>query len=276
MPAHINHNAHLNRLQRNLSLHYSAAARNVEQLASGSRVNRSSDDPASLALANSLHSEVRALSEGERNIQQMVHMMQVADGTLGTMSEIILRMQGLATQASSDTYQATDRETINAEFQALRQEINRLAESATYNGIPLLSGDTTLTVQSGPSASGGDVGSVELHDLRTGSALLDMDTLAVSTRTSATQTMDKLQTALQVVADERNGVAAFQIRLELNAMTSGSIMERMLTSESTMREADVAATVAGLAQSQILSQTAASVAMEADTDVERILSLLQR
>lgn len=140
MPARINHNAHLTSLHRNLSLHNASAARNMQQLSSGMRVNRASDDPASLALADGIQSEIRAVAEGTRNIEQTFSLLQVAEGSLNEIANMARRMHTLAMEAATSTFSDRDRMTINAEFAQLREEIDRIAGAATYNGRHLLTG----------------------------------------------------------------------------------------------------------------------------------------
>ena len=141
MPVRITHNGNLHRITRNMSVHFDRAARQVEQLASGNRVNRSSDDPSSLAMADTLFSEVRALSEGNRNIQQSIHMLQTADGALNHVNDMMLRMRSLAAQAASANSTSNDRKNLDAEFQLLREEIDRVADTTNFNGIKLLDDD---------------------------------------------------------------------------------------------------------------------------------------
>ena len=150
MPARINHNVHLQQVTRNLSLHFEKASRQIEQLASGHRVNRASDDPASVSLADGINSEIRTLAEGNRNIQQSIHMLQVADGALSHISDMVLRMRSLAVQGASDIYTDDDRQNLNAEFVALRAEIDRIAEVTRFNDIPLPDSYTHLTLPTTP------------------------------------------------------------------------------------------------------------------------------
>jgi flagellin len=140
MPARINHNVHLKQIQRNLSVHHADAARQIEHLSSGLRVSRPSDDPASLAQADGIRSELRSLSEGRRNIQQTFSLLQVADGSLNEIAAMVNRMQALAIQAGSSVSSGEDRINLNSEFAVLRLEIDRIAGATTYNGKNLLTG----------------------------------------------------------------------------------------------------------------------------------------
>lgn len=275
MPARINHNAHLMQMHRNLGVHFENANRQIEQISSGNRVNRSSDDAASLALADGIDSELRALQEGGRNVQQSIQMLQVTEGALGQISNIVQRMQELAVQSSSSTYNDSNRPGANAEFQSLKSEINRIAEFTSYNGISLLSSDKEFAIQAGPSETSNDVSRIAIGDMRSTGPRLNLDATSIDTLPGAQQTIDRLQEGQQKVLDERNRIAAFQNRLQLSADTTASIVERMKSAESNIRDADIARAMSNLTRSQILSQTATSIAQEADTDISRILSLLQ-
>ncbi len=140
MPARINHNVHLRQVHRQLAVHQADVSKQIGQLSSGRRVNRSSDDPASLALADGINSEVRAIVEGQRNIQQTFSLLQVADGSLDAIGGMINRMLDLSMQGASSVFNDGDRLNINSEFEDLKQEIDRIAGATTYNGKELLNG----------------------------------------------------------------------------------------------------------------------------------------
>jgi len=358
----------------------------MQQLSSGMRINRASDDPASLALANGINSEVRAVQEGTRNIEQTFSLLQVAEGTLSEIADMARRMTALAMQASSSVFNDRDRLNINAEFSQLREEIDRIAGAATYNGRHLLTGanmhleasssslqgaaqngisdirvseavggtytfiDTpgdgtvtlgngvltqTITVadqledgalpagqnavldfgelgvritlngpgvvgvsgeyadgdldgqtvlvtevedlafQVGPSGTSNDVSRMRIPDMRATGPELNMADLSIVTMADARHALDRLQGVLDKVTVERNRIGAFQNRLQLSIGTSMSVLERMRGAEAAIREVNVAQSVNAMARSQILAQAATSVAVSADTDIERILSLLR-
>lgn len=275
MPARINHNAHLKQLHRNMSIHFENAGAQIEKAASGKRVNRSSDDPASLALANGIKSEIFALAEGSRNVQQSVQMLQVAEGSLSQISAIIRRMQSLSTQSATSTFTDDNRPGINSEFQVLKNEIDRIAEFTTYNGIQLLDTDNEFTIQVGPSETSNDVSRIVIGNMRATGPQLNISPAAIDTFPNAQKAMDLLEEAQLKVLSGRNRIAAFQNRLELSVTTTASIRVRMQNAESSVRDADIVQTLSSLTQSQIMAQTAISLAQEADVDIERVLALLQ-
>ena len=382
----INHNPNLQEIHRTLSVHSAGMSRGIAQLSSGLRVERSSDDPASLALADGIRSEVRAITEGSRNIQQTFSLLQVADGSLNEISAMVNRMRTLAMQAGSSIFNDVDRQNINSEFEQLREEIDRIAGSTTYNGRELLTGgnntlgagstandlasttglsdirineatpgtysfvdepgdglltlgngvqtqtvniaemlqedgsvgDTEffpvifdrlgvrvsltgdnvpgapgiytdgaldaqqlvveeqsgLTFQVGPSGTSNDVSRVGIKDMRASGRILNLTDISIVTIGDAHAALDRLSTAITSITSERNRLGAFQNRLELSIGTSEAVVERMESTESEIREVDIARAVTNLTRSQILSQVATRVATEADTDIERILSLL--
>ena len=275
MPARLNHNVNLKQVHHNMRIHFDNTGSQIEKAASGRRINRSSDDPAGLALADGIKSEIMALTEGSRNVQQSIQMLQVAEGALGQISAIVQRLQGLSAQSASSTYTDADRPGINSEFQALKNEIERIAKVTSYNRIKLLDSVREFTIQVGPAGDSNDVSRIVIGDMRTSGPTLNLDLVAIDTDLNARNALDQLQEVELKVLDERNRIAAFQNRLQLSATTTANIVEKMQSSESDIRDADMAQTLSNLSRSQIMAQTASSLAQEADIDIERILTLMQ-
>ena len=138
-------------MDRDMAIHHMDSAKQIRQLSSGMRVNRSSDDPASLALANGIGAEVRAITKGSRNIQQTFSLLQVADGALSEVGQAVRRMQTLAMQAASSVFNNQDRQMINSEINQLKKEIDRITTSTEYNGKKLLTRSIAV-VDSGSTA----------------------------------------------------------------------------------------------------------------------------
>ena len=274
MPVRITHNGNLHRITRNMSVHFDRAARQVEQLASGNRVNRSSDDPSSLAMADTLFSEVRALSEGNRNIQQSIHMLQTADGALNHVNDMMLRMRSLAAQAASANSTSNDRKNLDAEFQLLREEIDRVADTTNFNGIKLLDDDEVFAIQSGLAESSNDVSRFRIRDMRASGPNLNITGHTIRSQRDGLEAMQRLTQAYDLVIEERNRIAAFQQRLEFSIDTGEKIIESMREAEVEIRGVDMVRATTTLTRSQILTQSAASFAVAADLDIDRVLSLL--
>ncbi|HIG57224.1 MAG TPA: hypothetical protein EYG11_11155 [Candidatus Latescibacteria bacterium] len=276
MPATLNHNVNLKHISRNMQIHFGNTGAQIEKASSGMRINRSSDDPASLALANGIRSDIHALAEGSRNGQQSIQMLQVAEGALSQITEMIQRMGSLATQSASSTYNDTNRPGISAEFQALKDEIDHIAEFTNYNGIHLLDSADEYTIQVGSSEASSDVARIAIGDMRAMGPELNLDPVTVDTLENSQDAIDQLETARLNIMSKRNHIAAFQNRLELNVKATATITAHMIATESDVRSADIAQTLSSLTSSQIMTQAASSLALEADIDVDRILALLQQ
>ena len=276
MPARINHNPHLKQVHRNLTLHYAEATKQIEHLSSGSRIDRASDDPASLYMADTFRAEVRAVAEGNRNAQQGIGMLQVADGALSQLTEIVQRMQTLAVQAATGLYTDEQRSSLDVEFEGLKSEMDRIAKATTYNNTPLLEGGREFAVEIGPSiASGNDFVQFGLNDMSAEGPHLNIGSLTIDTIKSARDSLAQLQRVEEQVAEERNKVAALHNRLDMNSATSTSIIGKLHEAESNVRDLDVAQAMTNLTRSQILSQAAASLAVESNADIDQVLSLLR-
>ena len=276
MPATLNHNVNLQHINRNMQIHFGNTGTQIEKASSGMRINRSSDDPASLALANGIHSDIYVMAEGSRNVQQSIQMLQVAEGALSQITEMIQRMGSLATQSASSTYSDANRPGVNAEFQALKNEIDRIAEFTTYNGMHLLDSVDEYTIQAGASEASNDVLRIAIGDMRAMGPELNLDPVTADTLENSQDAIDRLEMARLNLTSKRNHIAALHNRLELGVETAASITASMLATESNVRSADFAQTLSSLTNSQIMMQTAGSLAYEADIDVDRILSLLQQ
>jgi flagellin len=166
MNARISHNLPLKEFSRNLGVHNADAARNIQHLSSGQRVELASDDPASLALADGLQSEVHVLVEGNRNLQQGISLLQVADGALNEISAMVAQMRALAVQAGSVHITDSNRRTVDDNFQALKNEIQRLANATEYNGVSLFTEERKFVIQFGGLEGDGESMTVTLGDMR--------------------------------------------------------------------------------------------------------------
>ncbi len=262
-------------ISRQLNLHLAGAAKQIERLSSGSRLNRASDDPAAVALTGGINAEVRAYAEGGRNVQQSISMLQVADSALGQMSDMVRRMAELAAQAASSTYTDADRVGANQEFMALRDEIQRVAVSTTYNGLPLLTDDAEFITQAGPTGALSDIASIRFDDMRASGPRLALGTVTIDNRDVARQAISVVNQALDQVTEVRTRVGAYQNRLDKVATTAASAIEDMVSTQSAIGDTDMAQAIGSLTRSQILAEAAASMGRQSGGDVERLLGLLR-
>ena len=145
----INHNLMAINTARNLSTHYGSLGVSTRRMSSGLRIGAAADDAAGLAVREIMRADIASLSQGVRNANDAISMIQVADGALQVIDEKLIRMKELATQAATGTYTSDQRVIIDAEFQAMKSEIQRIAESTEFNGIKLLNASKTIDIQFG-------------------------------------------------------------------------------------------------------------------------------
>ena len=187
---------------------------------------------------------------------------------------MMLRMRSLAAQAASANSTSNDRKNLDAEFQLLREEIDRVADTTNFNGIKLLDDDEVFAIQSGLAESSNDVSRFRIRDMRASGPNLNITGHTIRSQRDGLEAMQRLTQAYDLVIEERNRIAAFQQRLEFSIDTGEKIIESMRESEVEIRGVDMVRATTTLTRSQILTQSAASFAVAADLDIDRVLSLL--
>jgi flagellin len=264
--------------QRHLSNTRGALDRTFERLSSGSRINRAGDDAAGLAISESLRSQITGLGQAQRNAQDGVSLVQVAEGALSEISNILIRMRELSVQAASDTIGNNERQFLDREFQHLLDEIDRISHSTRFNGVPLLNGSgSTFDVQIG-TGNNSLVDRIQLFDANgadINAVALGINLANVSDKLSAQNSLGTLDSAISSVSAIRAEFGAMQNRL--NSVISNIMVSRenLATANSRIRDADLAAESSELAKNNILMQSGVSVLSQANTSIKTALQLLQ-
>ena len=150
----INNNLMAYNASRNLSSAYSSLANSIERLSTGQRINSAADDAAGLAIREGMRAEIAALSQGIRNAQDGISLIQTAEGALSVVDEKLIRMKELAEQAATGTYTKEQRMLIHSEFMAMAAEIDRIASSTAFNGVKLLNGNVSVAGTNGQWTAG--------------------------------------------------------------------------------------------------------------------------
>jgi len=150
----INHNIMASNASRSLSTHYGGLSTSVRRLSSGLRVGTAADDAAGLAIRELMRAEIASLNQGVRNANDAISMLQTADGALQIIDEKLIRMKELAEQAATGTYNSDQRLMIDSEFQAMKAEIDRIANATDFNGVKMLCNDATGKLLRAPGISG--------------------------------------------------------------------------------------------------------------------------
>ena len=264
--------------QRHLRLTRQNLDRSLEHLSSGSRINRAGEDAAGLAISENLKAQIRGLQQAERNAQDGISLVQVAEGALQEVSNILVRVRELAVQAASDTVGPTERKFLNSEYEALLSEVDRIANATEYNKIPLLNGQSpTFEIQVG-TKNNPNIDRITFFD--TSSA--DVNTVAlgvnlsnVADKASAQNSLSAIDSAIISVSAIRADFGAMQNRLQSITNTLAISVENMAAANSRIRDTDVAAETAELTKNNILMQAGTSVLAQANQSLTNALTLLK-
>ncbi len=263
--------------QRNLRTTRGSLDRSLERLSSGSKINHASDDAAGLAISELLRSEVRGLSKAERNAQDGVSVIQIAEGALTEVSNIIIRLRELGVQAASDTVGQSERKFIDIEFQQLLEEINRISNSTEFNGVHILNGSgPAFDIQVG-TRNNPLVDRIRLFDANSAdvtTVTLGINFANVSDKLSAQNSLAPIDSALHSITAIRSGFGAMQNRLQSTINHISVTKENLSTANSRIRDMDVAEETTEMTKNQILMQSGISVLGQANSSVKAALSLL--
>ncbi|MCB0322821.1 MAG: hypothetical protein KDD69_04575 [Bdellovibrionales bacterium] len=241
-----------------------------EKLSSGKRINRAADDAAGAQIAAALQAEESTFRVAARNISDAVSQLSIADGALESSQAITTRLSELATQSANGTLSDGQRQALNAEFQQLRSELDRINQSTEFNGRQVLG--STTSVQSGNDSGANSQTEVVVGDVS--SQALGLDTLDISTQGGAQAAVDATRNAVSSIADSRGEIGAAESRL---ATVYSNVQSRALGSaeaRSRIEDADIAAESANLIAARIRQQGGAAVGAQANLQPELALRLL--
>ncbi len=257
--------------QRNLSAVTKRLQGNFARLSSGLRIATAADDAAGLGISERMRAQIRSFEVAGRNAQDGVSLAQTAEGALGEVQNNLTRMRELAVQSANGTLTTEDRTTLNTEFQALVDEIDRVAGETSFNGVNLLDGSTaTIDIQVGIDA--GQIITMDLTD--TDAAALSIGSLVVTSAASASTALAAIDTALDTVSTARGGLGADMNRLSSAIASIANTRENLSAAESRIRDVDVASETSDLTRNSIMQQAAVSVLSQANVQPQLALQLL--
>ena len=267
----VQHNLSAMNTNRQLSGVQSAQSKSTEKLSSGYRINRAGDDAAGLSISEKMRSQIRGLNKASSNAQDGISLVQVAEGALNETHSILQRMNELATQAANDTNTSTDRTAIQAEIDQLTSEINRIQSTTQFNTMNLLDGTFSSKDLQVGSLSGQSIG-ISIKNMNASS--LGVDALKVSSFASAGSSMDKIQSAINLVSTQRSTLGALQNRLEHTINNLNTTAENTQAAESRIRDVDMATEMVEYSKNNILAQAGQSMLAQANQATQGVLSLL--
>lgn len=251
----------------------------LERLSSGFRINKAGDDAAGLAISEKLRAKIRGLMVAQRNANDGISLIQTAEGGLNEVQNILVRMRELGVQAASDTIGPKERVYLDNEYQALKDEIDRIANGTDFNGTNLLDGTGgTLDIQvntGGENILGVDRISYEAYKADINIDKLGISELNIDTKGGAQTSLARIDDALDFVSSIRGDLGAMQNRLNSTINNLGISVENLSAANSRIKDVDIADETAELARSQILMQAGTSVLQQANSVPKMALQLLQ-
>ncbi|NBW41355.1 flagellin FliC [bacterium] len=271
--------------QRNLSQSSGKLQTAFERLSSGLRINRARDDAAGLAIAEALRADARIASVGIRNASDGVSIISIADQAIGQIGNVLTRLAELAEQSANGVYGNTQRSALQNEFDALVQEMERIALTTEFNGLQILSGSQQVTFQVGFdgtslsqitfSGVGATLQALGLASAGSSTMLYSISGATSEASQSASRlAIDAINSAITSVTRNRGTLGAAEARLEVAVNNLQVARENFKAAESRIRDVDVAEESAELTRLNILQQAGAAVLAQANAQPQLALQLL--
>jgi flagellin len=262
------------------------AAKSMEKLSSGYRINRAADDAAGLAISEKMRGQIGGLAQAQRNAQDGVSLVQTAEGALTEVHSMLQRVRDLKVQYSNGTLDTSDKEAIASEVKQLATEIGKIRSDTEFNGIKLLdgTGGTAGSISFQVGANAGESISVTTKDITASATSAGMAALqtvgtaatdAAASTAFAAVTLDNIDDAIEKVSSLRAGFGAVQNRLEHRLNNLASYQENLVASESRIRDVDMASEMVDFTKLQILQQAGTSMLAQANQAPQSVLSLLR-
>lgn len=262
--------------QKNLGGTQRGMNTSLARLSSGYRINQASDDAAGLAISENLRAQIRGLRQANRNSNDGVSLVQVAEGGLNEISNMLIRLRELGVQAASDTIGDTERKFLDVEYQQLKSEIQRITEATTFNNRDLLNGTGgVIDIQVGVHNDAfKDRISFNASAANATLESLGLTAEGLSTKEASQMSLDVIDRAMVSVNAIRANFGAMQNRLQSTIQNLAIADENLSAANSRIRDTDVAAETAELTRNQILMQAGISVLGQANTMQQMALKLL--
>lgn len=270
---------------RNKGISEGRLKKNLEKLSSGYRINRAGDDAAGLTLSELMRGQISGLNQAMRNVNDGISMTQTGDGVLTEVHAMLGRMKTLAVQSANGTYTTAARENLDAERLQLLDEINRIADSSHFNGIPFFARGAVQEPL--PNMADGDEANIQLqvgysapetmdvHRYKLGDSELMLKDTKFTTIEAANASIDQIEKAIEAVSDIRADFGAAYNHLEHTHNNLSVTTENMTAAESQIRDTKMADEITQFTKNNIFYQSANSMAAQANAVVQNVLSLIQ-
>lgn len=273
----VQHNLTAANTNRQLGITTSGLQKSTEKLSSGYKINRAADDAAGLSISEKMRNQIRGLNKASDNAQDGISLVQTAEGALNEVHSMLQRMSELSVQAANGTNDATDRSSINEEVQQLKTEILRVSSTTQFNKMNILDGtfsaNANKLLQVGANAK--QTIQIDIKALQSvvGSSLTN--NLKTATATNAQSAIAVVQSSIEKLSKLRSKLGAVQNRLEHTVANLDNISENTQSSESRIRDTDMAEEMVQYSKNNILQQAGQSMLAQANQANQGVLSLLQ-
>lgn len=276
MGLRINTNVQSIAAQRHLGINNQMQNSALEKLSSGNRINRAGDDAAGLAISEKLKANIRSIKQATRNAADGISLVQVAEGAMNEVSNILIRLRELSIQGASDTIGDVERGFINKEIVGLKAEVDRIAGTTEFNGKKLLAGEgTDIDIQVGLKNNPlEDRLTFNVKNLATNLETLGLTDVNTLTKEGAQNNLMMIDGSIQRINESRSELGALQNRLQSTINNQMIYRENLEGANSRIRDTDVAAETSELTKANILSQSTISVLSQANQNNSMALKLL--
>ncbi len=276
----INHNVSALIAKRALQNTSRDMDKSMERLSTGMRLNRPGDDAPGFAVSEKLRSQIRGLGQAERNAQDGLSFLQVTEGSLEQVNSILQRLRELSVQSSNGIYSNDDRKLVQLEVSQLVEEVERIGTTAEFNKVRPLdgrfsrAGKNPMSVQVGSNA--GERVDIYINTMNSSSLKLKSgtDRLTLSTSEKANGSLQVLDDAISKVNRLRSDLGAYYNRLDLTLRSLSNNYVNLVSSESQVRDADMATEMVEFSKNQILTKSGVAMLAQANVRPESVVKLL--
>jgi flagellin len=261
--------------QRNLSQATEETAKSYSRLSSGQRISKAGDDAAGLSISQNLEASVRGLRQAQRNANDGISLVQTAEGGMNEVANILVRLRELGVQAASDTVGDVERGFINKEYDSLKNEINRIAQSTNFNGTDLLSGNgKELSFQVGTQANENNRITFDTSKTNVQADELGIGSVNVLSKDSALDSLADVDKAINKLNENRSELGAMQNRLHSTSNSLGIATENLSEARSRIADTDMANETSNMIKNGIIQQAGIAVLGQANSTPQAALKLL--
>lgn len=262
--------------QRYLRQHTEELSSEDQKLSSGSRIVKAADDPAGLAISEGMRARLKSNFQAERNTNDSISLLQVAEGSLGVMTDASNRLRELAVQASTDTISDTDRIVIDKEFQAMKMEVERLTKSTSFNGNNIIKGkesvyDLQIGINGNPSL---DRIKYDMSKVMDSSNNFGIGAVDLKTKDGAQKSLSKIDSMLNQLSSSRAELGAMSVRMNSVIQNLQSSRENLAASNSKIKDADVALEASLKAKEDMLQKATLNMLKISNDNPSVILKLI--